>query len=202
MLSDFTIGVFELIRLVRQLVHIVQQRVVLFFCLDETCDNFINGSDACRLFDLLESVFDDLYVAQILVQESFLLSVGGHDFSKTELQDSKWVLELAVLRLVFRRCLRLVIFNLVLFLLFVKFLLVPLDLRLEVVLVFFMLRPERDGLINLLLAQTLAEDSRTVFLLSLPVHLASQVLQSLRLTVLVHDLAAQHVDLALQLLVL
>ena len=111
-------------------------------------------------------------------------------------------MELSILILFLRRCSRLVVINLVFLFLLIELLLVPFDLCLEMVLVFLVLGPERDRLVDLLLGEALAEEGRAVLLLRLPVHLLRQVHQSAHLAVLVHDLAAQHINLSLVLLVL
>ena len=64
-----------------------------------------------------------------------------------------------------------------------------------------MLGSESDCLVDLLLSETLAEKGSAVFLLGLAVHLLRVVLQSLHLIVLVHDLAALHIDLSFQFFV-
>ena len=138
-----------------------------------------------------------------MVHQALLFPIGGHDLGQTQLKDSQRVLELAVfVLLVLGWRSRLVVVYLVLFLFLVEFLLVALDLSLEVILIFFVLGPESNGLVDLLLGQTLAKEGRTVLLFCLFVHLFGEVGQSGHLAVLVHDLAAQHVNLALVLLVL
>ena len=138
-----------------------------------------------------------------MVHQALLFPIGGDDLGQTQLKDSQRVLELAVfVLLVLRWRSRLVVVYLVLFLFLVEFLLVALDLSLEVILIFFVLGSESNGLVDLLLSQTLAKEGRTVLLFCLFVHLFGEVGQSGHLAVLVHDLAAQHVNLALVLLVL
>ena len=203
MLTNFAIRVFKLISLICQLVHVVEQGVVLLLRFDKRSDNLVNGGDARGLLDLLKGILNDLHVPQVLVHQALLFPIGGHDLGQTQLKDSQRVLELAVfVLLVLRWRSRLVVVYLVLFLFLVEFLLVALDLSLEVILIFFVLGPECNGLVDLLLSQTLAKEGRTVLLFCLFVHLFGEVGQSGHLAVLVHDLAAQHVNLALVLLVL
>ena len=57
-------------------------------------------------------------------------------------------------------------------------------------------------MIDLLLSQALLEYSRRVLMHGLLVHLLGQLLQPLRFAVLIHNLATQHVNFALVLLVL
>ena len=111
-------------------------------------------------------------------------------------------MELSIFVLFLRGCRRLVIINLVFLLLLIQLFLVPLDLRFEMILVLLMFGPERDSLVDLLLGEALAEKSCAVLLLGLLVHLLGQVGQPAHLSVLVHDLAAQHINLSLVLLVL
>ena len=203
LLANLPIRILQLVSLIRQLVHIVEQRIVLLFSLDERSDDFVNGCDASRLFDLLESVLNHLHIPQILVHQSLFLTVGCHDFGETQLQDRQWVLEFSIFGLgVLRGRCRSIIIDFVFFLLLVQFLLVTLDFRLEVILVFFMLSSQSDSLVDLLLRETLGEQGCTVLRLGLLVHLLRQVLEPPRLAVLVHDLLPQHVDLLLILLVL
>ena len=203
MLTNFAIRVFKLISLICQLVHVVEQGVVLLLRFDKGSDNLVNGGDARGLLDLLKGILNDLHVPQVLVHQALLLPIGGHDLGQTQLKDSQRVLELAVfVLLVLGWRSRLVVVYLVLFLFLVEFLLVALDLSLEVILIFFVLGSESNGLVDLLLSQTLAKEGRTVLLFCLFVHLFGEVGQSGHLAVLVHDLAAQHVNLALVLLVL
>ena len=70
------------------------------------------------------------------------------------------------------------------------------------ILVLLVLRPQCNSLVDLLLGKTFIVDGRTVLLLSLLVHLPRQVLKALRLSIFVHDLFAEHVDLPLVLLIL
>ena len=70
------------------------------------------------------------------------------------------------------------------------------------VLVLLVLGTQRDGLIDLLFSIVLVASRFLVLFRSLLVHLFRQVLQALRLTVLVHDLTTEHVDLPLIFLVL
>lgn len=79
---------------------------------------------------------------------------------------------------------------------------VTFDFSLEMVLVLLVLRSQSDCLIDLLDSQTLAEEGSAVLLLGLLVHLSSQVIEALSLVVLVHDLLAKHINLALVILVL
>lgn len=202
LLQDLPVQVLKLVCFVSELVDVVEEGVVLLFSLDKRRDDFVDCRDSRRLLDLLESVLDHFDVAQVLVHQSLLLPVSSDDFGQAQLQDGKWVLELTVLRLFFGGSSRLVIFNLVLLLLLVEFLLVAFDLGLEVVLVFLVLGTKGDCLIDLLLCQALAEQGLVIFLLSLDMHRLGEVLKSLGLVVLVHDLAAEHVDLPLGILVL
>ena len=202
LLPDLAVQVLQLVCLIRKFVHVVEERVVLLFCLDERSHDLVDCRDTSGFFDLLESIFDDFDIPQVLIHESLLLSVGGDNLGKTKFQDGQRVLELPVLCFFFRRRRRLVIFNLIFFLLFVELLLVAFDFCFEVVSVFLVFCPECDCLIDLLFGETLAEEGPVVLLLCLAVHLRSQVLQSFGLTILVHNLAAEHVDLPLRLLVL
>ena len=65
-----------------------------------------------------------------------------------------------------------------------------------------MLGSEGDSLIYLLVSQAFAEERGTILCLRLLMHLPGQVLEALTLTILVHDLLSEHVDLPLQVLVL
>ena len=95
-----------------------------------------------------------------------------------------------------------VIFNFILLFFLVEFLLVALDLSLEVILIFLVLRSQCNRLIDLLFSKTLAEEGGAVLLLCLLVHLPCQVLKSFRLVVLVHDLSTEHIDFSFGFLVL
>ena len=190
-----------MVSLIRQLVTVVEERVVLFLCLDEAGDNLFNGCNSRGLLDLLKGILNDFHVTQVLVHQPLLLPIRCHDLRQTQFQDGQRVLELAVLRLLLRRGCRLVVVNLVFFFFLVKFLLVAFDLCLEVVLVLFVLGSEGNGLVDLLLGKTLAEQGCTVLLLRLLVHLLRFVRQPLSLSALVHDLLPEHVDFTLELFV-
>jgi len=202
LLAYLLVLVVELVCLVGQLVHVVQERVVLLFRLDKAGHDLVNRRDSRRLLDLLERILDHLHVAQVLVHEPLFLPVSGYYLRESQLKDGQWVLKLPVLRFLFRWRRRLVVINLVFFLFLVQLLLVALDFSLEVVFILFVLGPESDRLVDLLLREALLEDSNPVLLHGLLVHLLGQLEQAVGLAVLVHNLSTQHVDLALKLLVL
>jgi len=81
LLANLTVGVFKLVCLIRQLVHVVQQRVVLLLRLDERSHDFFNSRDTCGLLDLLKGILNYFHIAQVLVHEPLLLAVGGYEFS-------------------------------------------------------------------------------------------------------------------------
>jgi len=72
-------------------VHVVEQAVVLLFSLDERSNNLLDVVDSGRLLDLVESVFNDSDVPDVLVHELFLLLVGGNDLVESELENVDWV---------------------------------------------------------------------------------------------------------------
>lgn len=144
------IGFLELIVLLVQLVHVVEELYVLLLRLDESCHDFINVSDSSRFHNRLECLLDDLSVADILVQKALLLDVLRHDRVQADHQDFDWVCELllAALRLVVLHCATqglVVEFNLLVLLL--ELLLQELDVGLEGLLAFLVLALERQDLI-------------------------------------------------------
>ena len=100
------VRVLKLIRLVRQLIHVVEERIVLLLRLDKRSHDFINGRDSSRLLDLLEGVLDDLHVAEVLVHQTLFLAVRRDNLGEAKLEDGERVLELPVLGLwvLGRRC--------------------------------------------------------------------------------------------------
>lgn len=87
LVPDLSVEVLQLIRLISQLVDVVEERVVLFLSLDERGDDFVDCCDASRLLDLLKSILDDFHIPQVLIHKSLLLSVSGDNLGETQLQD-------------------------------------------------------------------------------------------------------------------
>ena len=174
----------------------------MFLSFDEGCDDLINGCDSCSLFNLLKSVLNDFDIAQVLVHKSFFLTIRGHDFGETQLEDGQGVLEFTRFRLFFSWCSRLVVVDLVFLFFLVEFVLIAFDLGLKVVFIFLVLGSQGNRLVDLLLSQLHRVHSLSVFLLSLLMHFLGKLGKSFGFIVLVHDLSAKHIDFSLVLVVL
>lgn len=94
---DVPVVVFKGIRLLIQHVHIVIQTVVLLFSFDESRYYFIDIGDAACLLYLIESLFNDLSVLRVLVNQVFLLFVYHSNFLYSGPQDGYWVSEFGLL---------------------------------------------------------------------------------------------------------
>ena len=65
--------------------------------LDEGIDDLINARDPCAGHDYIESVLDDLGIADVLIEQPFLLFVLIRDSFQPDVQDLYGVHELMVL---------------------------------------------------------------------------------------------------------
>ena len=57
------------------MIDIVEELNVLFFCLDERSDDFVDIIDSCCFHNCLKSFLNDLSVAHVLVKQALFLDV-------------------------------------------------------------------------------------------------------------------------------
>jgi len=76
-----------------QNVDVVEERDVLLFGFDESCHDFLSGRNAGCIFDLLESVLNDLNITFISIHEVLLLLVIALPFVESASQQGCRVVE-------------------------------------------------------------------------------------------------------------
>ena len=132
--------VIQLVSLRAKCVHVVNQSINLFLCLDKRVHNFINGLDTCCLLNLIECILNNFDVSKVLIHKTFLLLVSGHDFGQTEFQNLNGVLVISGFVTIYLLSLiKCFIFKCQRLFLLVKFLLHFNDFALEVIFVLLML---------------------------------------------------------------
>ena len=70
---NVAIAFFEEVCLCSKHINIVVKTVVLFFRFNEWSYNLVYGGNTCGVFNLLEGVFNDFNISEVLVHQSFLL---------------------------------------------------------------------------------------------------------------------------------
>ena len=73
---------------------IIVQTVILFLGFDKSRDDFIVVGNSSSLFDLVESVFNNLDVSQILFHKLSFFFVSLSDSLKSHLKNNNWIGEL------------------------------------------------------------------------------------------------------------
>ena len=148
-------------------VDIVEERDVLLLSLDESGHDFVNGGDTSGLLDLLESVLNDLNVADVHVHEVLLLLVVVDNLVEADFEEDGRVGEVSHSGLLFgAHVFGAGLLSLVLILLLQLFLKVE-DAVLEVELVHVMLSLKSKNLVLGLLAESVASLGEAVALLNL-----------------------------------
>lgn len=206
LLLDFLVALLQLVVLRVEHVHVVEQAVVLLLCLDESGDDFFDVGDTSRLLDLIESVFDDFDVPEVLLHQLSLLFVRLSDLVEPSLKDYDGIRKfgslgrLTLLGVLLLTFLGVVVNQFTVFLV-VETHLQLLDVGLEQILVLLMLGLERNDLIVGLLRNL--GNGLVVLILLLRVLLKDLdlLVVSLALGLRRHELLPQQIDLLLQLLV-
>jgi len=103
LIINLGIAFFESITLLVELIDIVEQAVVLFFCFNESSNNFIDVGDARSLLDHIEGLSNYTSVSNIQVQHAFLLFVFVFNVFESYLQNLNRVKELLWLFPIFSR---------------------------------------------------------------------------------------------------
>ena len=93
--------IFETICLRIEHVDVVVQGVVLLLSLDKSSYNLINIRHSTVGLNLIESLLDNLSIANILINKSFLLAVNSSDSAHLNLQDLNWICEIITSSVIF-----------------------------------------------------------------------------------------------------
>ena len=90
LVEELTLG-FEVVSLLIELINVVVKRIVLLLSLDKCRHDFIDVGDPCGVLNGFKSLFNDLGIPHVLVQQFLLLLVFVRYLSQTDFENFDWV---------------------------------------------------------------------------------------------------------------